>query len=128
MQSKISRLKLARYVAERLLSGEDAVIQELAAYLIDSRRISELDLVVREISGQFEKRGIVAADITSAQPIDASLRQEIAQLLGANKLDANETIDPSILGGVKLETASRRLDASVSHRLELLRSQRGLKV
>jgi len=127
MATKISRAKLARYATEQLVDGNDNVIQELAAYLIENRRVDELDLIVREISEQFERRGVVAVDIVSARPIEAELRAQIAKLLGAEKLEANETIDAKLLGGVKLETASRRLDATVAHRLEILRSPSRLK-
>lgn len=128
MASKISRLKLARYTAERITAGDTSVIRELAAYLVESKRVDELDLIVREIDEQFEKRGIVTVRVTGAQAVGSKMRDEIAKLLGADQLIVSESIDPAVLGGIKLETASRRLDATLAARINSLKNPKGLKV
>ena len=126
MRSGLSRSKLASYVVDQLESGHTDVIRELAAYLIETKRTREAELLIREITEQFERRGIVAAEITSAEPIDESLRTQIAELVGAKKLIISETIDANVLGGIRVTTASRSLDATLAHRLNLLRKANAL--
>lgn len=126
MRPGISRTKLAAYVVEQLGSGRTEVVRELAAYLIEAKRTREAELLVREITEQFERRGIVAADVTSAEPIDEVLRTQIAELLGAKKLELSEKIDANVLGGIRVTTASRRFDATLARRLDLLRNANAL--
>ena len=126
MHQGISRTKLAGYVVSQLESGRSDVMRELAAYLIETKRTREAELLIREITEQFERHGIVAADVTSAEPIDEALRAQIAELVGAKRLELSETVDTSVLGGVRVTTASRRLDATLAHRLNLLRKANAL--
>lgn len=125
MHSGISRTKLARYVTDRLEAAQTDVLRELAAYLVTMGRTREADLIIREITEQFERRGIVSAEVVSAAPIDATLRQSIADMLGAKKMELHETIDESVLGGIRVTTASRELDATIAHRIAKLRATQG---
>lgn len=128
MQSKLSRLKIARYVVQSLRAGRNEVVMELAAYLVETKRTQEVDLIVREVDEQLERSGDVRVKVTTAGTLDDTLRAEIAKVIGAQSLQVEAVTDATILGGVKLETASRRLDATVAHRINMLRSARGLKV
>lgn len=126
MRPGISRTKLARFVADKLEAGHQEVIRELAAYLIDSRRTRETELIIREINEQFERRGIVIAEVATTRPLDAALRDEIKTLLDAKEVELTETIDPTLLGGIRLTTPSRELDATIARRLKLLRDYNAL--
>lgn len=126
MHPRISRTKLARFVVDRLIKGDRECLRELAAYLIDTGRVREADLIVREIMEQYEARGIIAATVTSAEPIDEALKSQIATLLDAKQLDLTEKLEPHVLGGIFLETPSRQLDATIAHRLAKLRKSNAL--
>ena len=122
---KISRSKLARHTTRRIIDGEgQAALQELAAYLIDSRRTREADLVVRAIYEELERAGIVIADITSAEGLDSDIRTALATLIGAEEFVPQETIDQQVLGGVLVRTPSRVLDATFARRLAKLREHK----
>lgn len=124
MAIKLSRTKLARYVAEQLQAGNRGVMRELAAYLIDSRRVGEADLIVRSIFEQLERSGHVVADITSTHELSDEIRQQVARLTGAETLELRQHIDPSVLGGVRIQTPSRVLDATVQRRITTLRERK----
>jgi len=47
--TRLSRRKIAALYADELLAGHKDVVKKLAAYLIESRRERELDLIVRDI-------------------------------------------------------------------------------
>lgn len=124
MQGKLSRTKIARYVVAQLATGHSDVLREVAAYLIESRRIKEADLVVRAILDQCEHDGVVLADVTSAYALDKAMADKIAQLTGAKKLVLREHVDPTVLGGLRVQTPSRMLDATIQKRIGRLRERK----
>lgn len=123
MQGKISRRKLAQYCSDRIEHGAALahLIDELAAYLIESGRIREAELVVRAIEDELAARGTVIARVTTAHPLDDALRADIKRQIGATNVYVDEIIDPSVLGGVRIETPNELLDATMKRNLLALR-------
>lgn len=78
------RRKLARYAAERLLKGDAAVIDELAALIVHERREREIDLLVQDIEAKLAERGMIVATVESATPLDAATRDAIKRMLSSN--------------------------------------------
>lgn len=78
------RRKLARHAAERLLAGDAAVIDELAALIVHERREREVDLLVQDIEAELAERGTVVATVESATPLDAATKDAIKRLLSSN--------------------------------------------
>ena len=72
MATKLSRRKLATNAAAKLSSGESkkTVLQELAAYLIDTNRKKEATLIVRDIEAMLVDAGIVVGTVVSARPLN----------------------------------------------------------
>jgi len=95
----------------------------VAAYVVDERRTSELDAILREVSKlRSEQTGIVEATITSAFPVSDKLKKQIKSLLEQDKLVINEVIDKDVIGGVRVETSEKSLDLTVSNRLNKLKT------
>lgn len=123
--ARLSRSKLASYAAKKIADGSPEVaVKEVAAFLIETGRTREIDLVVRAIYEELERSGIVVAEVTSVEPIDAAITAELKKLINAETLVVNETIEPSVLGGVVLRTPSKVLDASFRRRLARLRERK----
>lgn len=64
------------------------------------------------------------ATVTSAVPLSDTERQKLLASLQAKTgktIRLTEKVDPSILGGLRLDLAGERLDGTVQRRLELLR-------
>ncbi|MDB5165498.1 MAG: synthase delta subunit [Candidatus Saccharibacteria bacterium] len=125
--TKISRRKLAQHAASRLASGDKAgdVMRELGAYLIESRRQRELELIVRDIETALLGKGIAIANTTSARTLSETAKRDITDMIKANysgvsQVLLREQIDPSVIGGVKIELPDRQLDATVRTKLEKL--------
>ena len=78
------RRKLAQHAAERLLAGDAAVIDELAALIIAERREREIDLLVQDIEAELAERGTVVATVESARALDAATKDAIKRLLSSN--------------------------------------------
>ena len=78
------RRKLAQHAAERLLTGDAAVIDELAALIIAERREREVDLLVQDIEAKLAELGMIVATVESATPLDAATKDAIKRLLSSN--------------------------------------------
>jgi F-type H+-transporting ATPase subunit delta len=70
------------------------------------------------------ERGVVVAEVTTAVPLDDALRASVTDKLTASlgrPVALRETVDASILGGIRIHVAGRVLDGSVSTQLEGVR-------
>jgi F-type H+-transporting ATPase subunit delta len=127
MAVRLSRRKIAGYIASGLASGKDSkrLIQELAGFLIDSRRTKELELVVRDIEYELASQGIVLARITSAHDLtsatEAAIKALIKNQTNANTIELSQFIDPSVIGGVRIDLPSSRMDGTIARKLTTLR-------
>ncbi|QQS18227.1 F0F1 ATP synthase subunit delta [Candidatus Saccharibacteria bacterium] len=119
MQGKLSRRKIAQYVAEHVPSGRvpEQVMNEVAAYLVETRRVREAALVVRAIEDALFERGIAVVTVTSARPLDDELRQAVTAQVGMRDVYLRELVDPTVLGGIRLQTADASYDGTLAHKL-----------
>lgn len=129
MAHRISRRLLARHLGEQLLAGtsQKEVATSLAAYLIDSRRTKEITLIIDDITAYLAENGVVVASVTSAFDLADSTKQALKALVeqatDAKKIELEEMVDPSVLGGVKLALPGRELDATIARKLSQLRAK-----
>lgn len=87
----------------------------------------EADLV--GIAHAFEKQyntrmGIAVAQVTTATPITEELRTKFSNLVAketGSKVQLQEQVDPSILGGFRLQMGDRQIDSTVKAKLAALR-------
>ena len=123
--STISQRRLAAYVAGQLLASGDKkrLIKELAAYLIETGRVRDLNQVVAAIEEALASRGAVVATVTTARPLSPENKQAIVKQFtptGA-KLYIREQIDSSVIGGFKIELPGSQFDGTVIHKLTALK-------
>jgi F-type H+-transporting ATPase subunit delta len=117
-----------RRVAESVLG--DAVTgapRNLVLLLIRRGRIELLPRVAAELRRLWEQRqGIVRAVVTSAAPLSAAegaaVRERLAAMTG-DRVEVEQAVDPSLLGGVVVRMGDRLIDGSVSGRLGRLRAR-----
>jgi F-type H+-transporting ATPase subunit delta len=127
MAVRLSRRKIAGYIADGLMSGKEhkRIIQELAAFLIDTRRTKELELVVRDIEFELSKRGVVLGRITSATNLTSATELAIKKLIksetNARSVELARFIDPTVIGGVKIDLPGEQFDGTIARRLTTLR-------
>ena len=128
----VSRKKLAKYAAEQILAGNDAVLEEIAGLLIYEKHEREVDLLVRDIEAELAENGEIVASVESARALDDNTRRKIEQFLATVASDKNskpkvslrESIDPTLIGGLKLRTPTATLDATVLKKLNDLRAKK----
>lgn len=124
MTGRLSRRKIAEYVAGSVVNGHvpQHILQEVAAYLLETRRTRESTLVARAIEDALLERGVAVVTVTTARPLDAELRETITARIGASEVHVREVVDPGVLGGVRLQMADASYDGTLKHKLNGLRA------
>lgn len=129
MARKLSRRALADYAADQLLKGDalEAVTAQLAAYLVESRRTKEVELLVRDIQAILAERGHVFGEVVSAYDLSETTKQSIQQFTkqatGASAVTLESVVDPAVLGGIKLRLPGKEYDATIARSLTTLRTR-----
>jgi len=80
----VSRRKLAKYAAEQILAGNDAVLEEIAGFLIYEKHEREVELLARDIEVELAERGTVVATVESARALDEATKGAVKKLLASN--------------------------------------------
>lgn len=121
---KSARLALADYLAERSLKSglNRRLSRQVAAYLLSERRTSELNSLMRDVQADWATDGYVEVLASSAHPLSPALKKDIATSVRrlfpkAAKVQITDTLDPSIIGGVRLSLANQQWDLSVKAKL-----------
>jgi F-type H+-transporting ATPase subunit delta len=128
MARKISRRSLAMYVATNLINQRRAVVvKQLAAYLVETRRTKELDMIVRDINFYLSEVGITSATLTSAYDLSAETKKAIEKFI-VQKTKSSEVaietrVDPNVLGGIKISLPGYELDQTIAHQLTVLKTR-----
>jgi len=93
--------------------------------LAQNGRARDLGAVIAGFERLYAKHaGIVAAEVVSAQPLDAKQLAAIKTALNASLGKAPELttrVDPSILGGLKVKVGSKLFDASLKTKLDQMK-------
>jgi len=128
MAKKLSRRVLAAHVGDALLAGQkkSAVLGELAGYLIESKRTKEIDLIVQDIEYYLSTRGTVVAKVTSAYKLGDATKKQIEKMIAgstaAKNISLHESVDHTVLGGIRLSIPGRELDNTIARKLATLRT------
>jgi F-type H+-transporting ATPase subunit delta len=71
-----------------------------------------------------EHKNIVTASVTSAIPLDAKIKQEILGILAKDgeEIEIEEKVNPDIIGGFIIRIKDKQIDASVKHKLEVMKN------
>jgi F0F1-type ATP synthase delta subunit len=127
----ISRRKLANYAVDEMLNSlpSHKIAEQISSELINSGRQDEYQLLINDIYRTIEDRGISAtAYVTSAYKLSESSKKIIesntARLTKTQHVKVIEQIDPTLIAGMKLQTAKLTWDGSAKNRLKQLQLRR----
>lgn len=119
--------------AERLGLLDEAFRGRTDPYLLNFMKLLCERGSIGELAGcarQFRRRynqdnGILEATVTSAVALTdaqkAALGKKLSDMTG-KKVDLTEKVDPSLLGGLRLDMEGQRFDGTVQNRLDKLRN------
>jgi F-type H+-transporting ATPase subunit delta len=108
----------------------DRLTLSLVALLIKNGREDYLPAVARVFRDETLKyRGITRTSLTTAVPVTEAIRKQISDLVSSvfnTKVELNESVDDSIIGGFILKVNDNFIDASVKTKLRKV--SKGLSV
>jgi F-type H+-transporting ATPase subunit delta len=114
-------------VLRRVVTGVSREVLALALLTIRRGRPGAIDAMVERFGELVRReRGISLAEVRTARPLDDEQRTAIAERLRAltgDRIEMNEVVDESLIGGLSVRIGDRLYDASVRSRLERLRAR-----
>lgn len=128
MSQRLSRRKLATYVAGLVLDNKtEQAVLELAAFLVETRRTKELELIVRDVEVIMASKGVVVGTVTTAfeltEAAKKAIEANVAGQLGAKSVSLSPVVDESVIGGSKVRVPGYESDQTVAHTLTVLKTR-----
>ena len=112
---------------DKALEGEDDVVRNFLAVLIENHRMPALFRIRRELDAMWrEVNKLLPVQVTSAVQLDEAVTRQIGEEIGrqtGRKVELSTRVDPDVLGGIVLRVGNSILDASIRTRLDRLRKQ-----
>lgn len=95
--------------------------------IIDKKREAYIEVIVQEYKAMAdESRNIAKVDLIAAKAVADEDVKSLAQKLSAvtgKTIQLKLSVDPSLLGGIKLRMGDRIIDGTVAKKLEMLKEQ-----
>jgi F-type H+-transporting ATPase subunit delta len=114
-------LRARRAAIDAATAGEPKAIRSLFDLLLERERIALFPLVADAYAELVERRaGIVKGRITTATELSAIEREDLVRRLersSGKKIRATFDVDPSLIGGAKVQIGDRLIDSSLKAQL-----------
>jgi F-type H+-transporting ATPase subunit delta len=126
LESPLIDVNQARTAAMAVLSQEGfgKLVQDFVGVVANNRRLNALRQIVRAFAALVaQKRGVVVAEVSSAHPLSDVQREQLrARLIeaGYGSVNIQDSVDPSLLGGLVVRIGARLYDTSLKSRLQRL--------
>lgn len=111
---------------ETLTSNFQGIFKTTLLVIYQNQRMKDILYIIADFENRYyEKMGILSVKVTTVVPLtDQQITQLIAKLkrqFGYAKIEITEAIDPTILGGVVVETKNEVIDGSLKKRLNQIK-------
>jgi len=126
MASPVLEVQAKKAAIEKLFGSELAPsFINLLRLLADRQRISMLDEVLNRVLELYrEQNNIALATVTSAVPLSEEQQGRIGEkaraVAGTEKVEIQQKVDPSLIGGFVLSVGSKVIDASLAGQVRRL--------
>jgi F-type H+-transporting ATPase subunit delta len=115
-----------KQMLSNLLTNANQVVSNFVQLLVDKKRLTELVAVVEAFETLAAKAAKTAqATVVSTRELTAAEREEISssfgKLVGVEQLEITNEIDPSVIGGVRVQIGNYIYDSTVASKLEGLK-------
>jgi F-type H+-transporting ATPase subunit delta len=111
----------------RVVTGADERLTRFLEMLAERHRMPVLPRIRREFDALWaEEHELLEVSVTSAVELDEQLVKGIGEQIeqqAGRRVELSSSVDPELLGGLKVRVGSMVLDASVRNRLDRLRKQ-----
>ncbi|WP_413783006.1 F0F1 ATP synthase subunit delta [Planococcus halocryophilus] len=124
---KLSSDKRTNLINE-VFSGANPFVVNTLQLMAQRKRLNEVSSMVDEfVALSNDAQGIEDAEVYSTRPLTEEERSSIssvfAKKIGKQSLRIENIIDPSLLGGLRIQIGNRIYDSSVSTKLARLKRQ-----
>lgn len=124
---KLSAEKRTNLINE-VFNGVNVYVMNTLQLMAERRRMNEVSGLAEEfINLSNEAQGIEDAKVYSIRPLTeeerASISATFARKIGKQSLRIENIIDPSLIGGLRLQIGNRIYDSSISSKLGRLKRQ-----
>ena len=126
LSSPLIDVTQARGAASAVLEqqGFGKLVRDFVGVIANNRRLSSLRQIVSSFAALVAaKRGVVVAHVQSAHPLSDIQREQLrARLIeaGYGSVNIQDTVEPSLLGGLVVRIGARLYDTSLKSRLQRL--------
>lgn len=115
-------------IVRELFGQANPLVVNMLQVLLDRKRINETVAVITEFTALTnDAKGIADAKVFSTRPLTDEERSSIstafAHKVGKQSLRIENEIDPSLIGGIRLQIGNRIFDSSISAKLDRLKKQ-----
>jgi F-type H+-transporting ATPase subunit delta len=111
----------------RIVTDADARLVNFLELLAERHRMPVLFRIRRSFDALWaEENRLLPVTVTSAVELDQELVEDIGRRIGeqtGRRVELSSSVDPDVLGGLKVQVGNMVLDATVRNRLEQLRKQ-----
>lgn len=126
--SKLAAPEKKVALAERLFAGKlSSEAVTVVSHLVANPRGRRVDVALRRAAQVVaDERGTELATVTVAAPLTAEQQDRLARLLAESagrSVKITTVVDPSVIGGVRIQLADDVIDGSVRARLDDLRQK-----
>lgn len=109
-----------------LFNGANALLLDTLFVLLEKKRLNEIINFVDEfVDFVNDAAGIAEAKVYSTRPLtedeSAAISSAFAKRIGKQSLRINNIIDPTLIGGIRLQIGNRIYDSSLVNKLERLK-------
>jgi len=109
-----------------LFKDANTLIQDTLFVLLEKKRLNEIINFVDEFVGFVnDAAGIADAKVYSTLPLteseSAAISTNFAKKVGKQSLRINNIIDPTLIGGIRVQIGNRIFDSSLANKLERLK-------
>ena len=115
-----------KQIVSEIFAGSNPIVVNTLELLIDKKRIDEIGNLAQAYKQlAAEAQGSAEATVFSTRALTDAEKDEISssfgKLVGKEKLSITNVIDPSILGGVRVQIGNYIFDNTVASKLENLK-------
>jgi len=125
----VSRRRVVEALSQMIEDGASMskIAQTLAAYLVENKQTRLVELYIRDLRAQLERRfGLASAEVQSVEKLSTSTVEDVEKYLkqqtGAREVEVINTINPDLVAGVVISTTDAEVDMSLRNKIKKLRS------
>lgn len=121
----MSTSKLASLIDQR--SSEKNIASVVASYLIDTKKTQQLDSLMRDVMNAREMHGTYEINVIGAHPLSLSQVDKVKSYVlehfaGCKEIIVHQTVDPALLGGIRIESVNFLVNRSLRGELNYIKS------